>query len=99
MKLPFVVLACNSDLPRQVEPENVLDVLQQYDVGLVEVAKAQDKGKEKSRRAFEWLIKAVFRHRSSFIGDNQFCHLRFLTSNFRIEQKSVRYELSKSGIT
>ena len=81
MKLPFVVLACNSDLPRQVEPENALEVLQQYDVGLVEVARAQEQGKEKSRRAFEWLIKAVFRDRSSFMSDRKryqtFTNLRF----------------------
>lgn len=65
MKVPFVVLACNSDLPRRVEPENALEVLQQYDVGLVEVAKVQEQGREKSRRAFEWLINAVFRDRRS----------------------------------
>jgi hypothetical protein len=98
MKLPFVVLACNSDLPRQVEPENALEVLQQYDVGLVEVAKAQEKGKEKIKRAFSWLITAVFRHQSSFIGDSQSYQLCFLTSDFRIEYKSVRC-VSKSGIT
>jgi len=70
MKVPFVVLACNSDLPRQVEPENALEVLQQYDVGLVEVAKAQEQGRDKSKRTFTWLIKAVFRDRSSFISDS-----------------------------
>ena len=68
MQLPLVVLACNSDLQRQVEPQKALEVLQQYDVGLVEVAKTQEQGREKIKRAFEWLIKAVFRDRSSFIG-------------------------------
>lgn len=85
MKVSFVVLACNSDLPRQVEPQYTLEVLQKYDVGLVEVAKAQEQGKEKSRRAFEWLIKAVFRDRSSFIGDDQGYQLCLLTGSSRIK--------------
>ncbi|KAF9459923.1 ras guanine nucleotide exchange factor domain-containing protein [Collybia nuda] len=63
MKVPIVVLACKSDLPHQIEPERALEVLQQYDVGLVEVAKAQEHGKEKMRRTFGWLMKAVFRDR------------------------------------
>lgn len=65
MKVPIVVLACKSDLEHQVEPERALEVLQQYDVGLVEVAKAEEHGKEKMRRTFGWLLKAVFRDRSS----------------------------------
>lgn len=64
MKVPIVVLACKSDLKHQVEPEKALEVLQCYDVGLVEVAKIEH-GKEKMRRTFGWLLKAVFRDRSS----------------------------------
>lgn len=67
MKLPGVVLACKSDLERQVEPERALEVLQQYDVGLVEVANAQDAGREKMRRSFDWLCKAIFRERGSYL--------------------------------
>ena len=82
MKLPLVVLACNSDLHRQVEPQKALEVLQQYNVGLVEVAKAQEQGREKIKRAFEWLMKAVFRDRRSFKCDGQ---LRRLKRCFRFE--------------
>ncbi|GLB36172.1 putative guanine nucleotide exchange factor for Ras-like small GTPases [Lyophyllum shimeji] len=61
MKLPLVVLACKSDLPHEVEPEKALEVLEQYDVGLVEVAKTTENGKGKMRRTFEWILKAVAR--------------------------------------
>ncbi|KAF8078601.1 ras guanine nucleotide exchange factor domain-containing protein [Lyophyllum atratum] len=61
MKLPLIVLACKSDLPHEVEPERALEVLEQYDVGLVEVAKAHEKGMSKMRRTFEWILKAVAR--------------------------------------
>ncbi|KAF8898717.1 ras guanine nucleotide exchange factor domain-containing protein [Infundibulicybe gibba] len=61
MKIPTVVLACKSDLEHRVEPEKALEVLQKYDVGLVEVTKSQDQGKDKMRLSFDWLIKAVFR--------------------------------------
>lgn len=63
MKLPTVVLACKSDLERRVEPEMALEVLQQYDVGLVEVANTPEYGKEKMKRSFDWLLRAIFRAR------------------------------------
>jgi hypothetical protein len=63
LKLPTVVLACKSDLDRQVEPQKALQVLQKYDVGLVEVANNTE-GKEKMRRSFDWLLKAIYRERS-----------------------------------
>ena len=66
MKLPLIVLACKSDLKRQVEPEKALDVLQPFDVGLVEVAKAHDLGKDKMRRTFAWILKAIARERRSY---------------------------------
>lgn len=67
MKLPLIVLACKSDLQRQVEPERALDVLQPYDVGLVEVAKMNDQGKDKMRRTFAWILKAVARERRLYL--------------------------------
>ena len=63
MKLPLIVLACKSDLPRQIEPERALNVLQPYDVGLVEVAKTYEQGKDKMRRTFGWVLRAVARER------------------------------------
>ena len=61
MKLPLIVLACKSDLQRQIEPEKALNVLQPYDVGLVEVAKTHEQGKDKMRRAFGWILKVIAR--------------------------------------
>jgi hypothetical protein len=82
MKVPIVVLACKSDLEHQVEPEKALEVLQQYDVGLVEVAKAKEHGKEKMGRTFGWLLKAVFRDRSSCLFVSR---ILLLTYSFRNE--------------
>ncbi|KAK0208341.1 ras guanine nucleotide exchange factor domain-containing protein [Desarmillaria ectypa] len=65
LQLPTVVLACKSDLSRRIDPQAALDILQQYDVGLVEVHNADDVGKEKMRRSFDWLLKAVLRDRRS----------------------------------
>ncbi|KAG5648007.1 hypothetical protein DXG03_007041 [Asterophora parasitica] len=63
MHLPLMVLACKSDMPHQVEPERVLEVLGQYDAGLVEVAKTSDQGILKMRRTFEWILRAVAREK------------------------------------
>ncbi|KAG5635097.1 hypothetical protein H0H81_012453 [Sphagnurus paluster] len=69
MKLPLIVLACKSDLPHQVEPEKALEVLEQYDAGLVEVAKTNEHGKLKMRRTFEWILKAVARDKRTVRSD------------------------------
>jgi hypothetical protein len=61
--LPIIVLACKVDLERRIEPDRALELLQEYDVGLVEVTTAQDGGKGKMRQSFDWLVKAVFRAR------------------------------------
>lgn len=61
MKLPLIVLACKSDLKRQVEPERALEIFQPYDAGLVEVSKTLEQGKDKMRRTFAWILKAVVR--------------------------------------
>jgi hypothetical protein len=64
LKLPFMVLACKSDLERVVDPKLALDLLKRYDSGLVEATKESDAGKDRMRRSFEWLIKAILRDRS-----------------------------------
>ncbi|KZT02739.1 uncharacterized protein LAESUDRAFT_400607 [Laetiporus sulphureus 93-53] len=61
LKLPTIVLACKSDLPLHVDPKRAARVLQQYDVGLIEVATTNPAGKDKIRTAFEWIFKAIFR--------------------------------------
>lgn len=60
LKLPTIVLACKSDLPLHVDPKRAARVLQQYDVGLIEVATTNPAGKDKIRTAFEWIFKAIF---------------------------------------
>jgi hypothetical protein len=38
-----------------------LEVLTKYSAGLVEVSKLDHIGKEKMKRSFDWLVRAVFR--------------------------------------
>ncbi|EKM83863.1 hypothetical protein AGABI1DRAFT_32846 [Agaricus bisporus var. burnettii JB137-S8] len=64
MRLPIIVLACKADLDPQVEPEYASSLLQQYRAGLVEVSVHSDFGRDKLKRSFDWLLKAVFRHRT-----------------------------------
>jgi hypothetical protein len=72
LKLPMMGLACKSDLDRKVDPQKASQVLQKYDVGLVEVSNDRE-GKEKMRRSFDWLIRSIFRGRRS-------CHAPFSVS-------------------
>jgi hypothetical protein len=61
MRLPLIVLACKTDLPPAVDPDKTLELLSKYDVGLVEVAKANEQGKAKMRRTFDWMLRAIAR--------------------------------------
>ena len=63
IKLPIIVLACKADLNLQIEPGFVSSLLNQYRAGLVEVSAVSDTGRAKLRRSFDWVLKAVFRHR------------------------------------
>ncbi|KAK7058945.1 hypothetical protein VNI00_001569 [Paramarasmius palmivorus] len=64
LQLPVIVLACKSDLERQVDPETAAEVLHNYDAGLVEVSSGEG-GREKMKRSFDWILKAVVRDRRS----------------------------------
>ncbi|OCH96179.1 ras GEF [Obba rivulosa] len=59
VEVPTVALACKSDLERHVNPASALNVLQKYDVGLVEVTSTTQEGKGKTRDSFQWLLKAI----------------------------------------
>ena len=60
-----MVLACKSDLERRVDPKlAALVLLKQYDSGLVEATKESETGKDRMRKSFEWLVKAILRERS-----------------------------------
>jgi hypothetical protein len=63
MELPTVVLACKSDLDQQIDPLHALEIIQQYDAGLVEVTTGTESGKEKMKRSFQWLLKAIRMYR------------------------------------
>jgi hypothetical protein len=67
LKLPFMVVACKSDLERVVDPKEALDLVQRYDSGLVETTTESSLGKGRMRRSFEWLIKAILRDRSKHL--------------------------------
>ena len=59
-----MVLACKSDLERRVDPNHALVLLKRYDSGLVEATKESEIGKDRMRRSFVWLVKAILRERS-----------------------------------
>lgn len=63
LKLPTIVLACKSDLDRQVDPDSALSILEQYDIGLIQVTTTNPNGKQKIRTAFEWIFKAIVSQR------------------------------------
>ncbi|KAJ3575638.1 hypothetical protein NP233_g979 [Leucocoprinus birnbaumii] len=65
MRLPIIVLACKADLDPQIRPEFASTLLNPYRAGLVEVSVISDPGRDKLRRSFDWLLKAVFRHRQA----------------------------------
>jgi len=67
IKLPIIVLACKADSNLQIEPAFVSSLLNQYRAGLVEVSIVSDAGRAKLRRSFDWVLKAVFRHRRLFL--------------------------------
>jgi hypothetical protein len=66
MKIPSVVFACKSDMvgEHSVDPQHVATILNRHQVGLVEVSTTGENGKDKMRRCFEWMIKAIYRDRS-----------------------------------
>jgi hypothetical protein len=59
--IPTVVLACKSDLEKQVNPQRALEDIIKYDVGLVEVVITSDEGKKKLQRAFEWILRSILK--------------------------------------
>ncbi|KAF9044714.1 ras GEF [Hymenopellis radicata] len=65
IQLPTVVLACKSDMQRAIDPQTAVEILLEYDVGLVEVTSTSESGKEKMKRSFDYLLKAIIRDRRS----------------------------------
>ena len=58
-----MVMACKSDAVKEVDPHTAATMLRDHKVGLVEVSMYDDSGKDKMRRCFDWMIRAIYRDR------------------------------------
>lgn len=56
-------MACKSDTSKEVDPHTAATMLRDHKVGLVEVSMYDDPGKDKMRRCFDWMIRAIYRDR------------------------------------
>ena len=63
MGLPTVLLACKSDLTRQLTPQTASEHSQRYNIGLIEVSIRSEKERKKMTQSFAWLCKAIARSR------------------------------------
>ncbi|KIM48182.1 hypothetical protein M413DRAFT_61272, partial [Hebeloma cylindrosporum] len=57
--LPIMVLSCKADLPHEMEPNDAVEILKDYDTGLIEVSSTTDPGREKMVQSFQYLLKAI----------------------------------------
>lgn len=55
------MLACKSEGDQRVNPSEALALLKPYDIGLVEATTSNEAGKERIRKAFQWVLKAITR--------------------------------------
>lgn len=70
LELPTVVMACKSDAVKEVDPHTAATMLRDHKVGLVEVSMYDESGKDKMRRCFDWMVRAIYRDRSSSRADS-----------------------------
>ncbi|KAI0335287.1 ras GEF [Cubamyces sp. BRFM 1775] len=61
IRAPCIALACKTDLPQRVDPKDAVEMLNKYDVGLVEVSIHSEAAKMRIRTAFEWILSSIFR--------------------------------------
>lgn len=59
-------MACKSDAVKEVDPHTAATMLRDHKVGLVEVSMFDDSGKDKMRRCFDWMIRAIYRDRCKY---------------------------------
>ena len=59
-------MACKSDVAKEVDPHTAATMLRSHGVGLVEVSMYDDSGKDKMRRCFDWMIRAIYRNRCEY---------------------------------
>ncbi|THH12356.1 hypothetical protein EW145_g71 [Phellinidium pouzarii] len=60
--IPYIVLACKSDLLHRIPPADAINVIFKYDGGIVEISN-NDSGREKSKRCVGVLLRGVMRRR------------------------------------
>lgn len=70
LNLPTIVLACKSDLEKRVDAVHANSVLTEFSVGLIEVSAVLGDGKQKIRKAFDWIFRAIFSERGAH-GDRE----------------------------
>jgi len=73
LELPIMVMACKSDSVKKVYPGTAATMLRGHEVGLVEVSMYDDPGKDKMRRCFDWMIRAIHRARCELFLFRLFC--------------------------
>lgn len=67
MNAPRIVLACKSELELTVKPDDAVSLLKAYDTGLVEASAFTELGKERIRKAFQWVFKALVRQQGVYL--------------------------------
>ena len=63
MILPVIVLGCKTDRTPAIKPGDAQAMLKTHDTGLIEVSAMNPIGKEKMKKSFQYLLKAVCRQR------------------------------------
>lgn len=62
LHIPYIVLACKSDLPRGISPSEAVQVVSKYDGGIVEISN-NESGREKAKKCVGVLVRGVLRRR------------------------------------
>ena len=84
-----MVMACKSDAVKEVDPHTAATMLRHHKVGLVEVSMYDDSGKDKMRRCFDWMIRAIYRDR---------CELSLFCLLFSVVATDIRNSVNPSRL-
>ena len=85
-----MVMACKSDAAKEVDPHTAATMLRDHKVGLVEVSMYDDSGKDKMRRCFDWMIRAIYRDRCKHSVSSLLCSV--IASNIYNSINPGRFE-------
>ena len=61
-QIPYIVLACKSDLQLRIPPADASSVISRYDGGIVEIS-SNEVGRDKAKRCVGVLLRGVMRRR------------------------------------